>query len=82
MLIEDDKNSAKIGKYIYNKLDKLGYKLTDLPDDEKDDDEKVYLFTNKKGDRFTEAHILIVDEDGGAIFLSIYGDITVTDEKV
>ena len=84
MLIEDDDNANKIAKYIYKKLDQLGYKLTDLPDDgqKDDDDEEVFLFTNKKGSRFTEAHILIIEEDGGAVFLSVYGDITVSQEKV
>lgn len=84
MLIEDGDNAAKMAKYIYKKLDQLGYKLTDLPEDAQadDDDEEVFLFTNKKGNRFTEAHLLIMEEDGGTIFLSVYGDITISQEKV
>jgi len=83
MIIDDDADAKKIASYIYKKLDKLGYKLADLPDDVKDDKrENVWLFTNKKGKHFTEAHFLIQDEDGGAILLSVYGDITVTDEKL
>ena len=86
LIIDDDsKESKSYSKYIYKRLGSLGYKLTDLPkdaEDDLDDDEDIFLFTNKKNDRFTEAHMLIVDEDGGAIFISIYGDITVTDEKI
>lgn len=82
MLIDDGADAKKISSYIFKKLDKLGYKLADLPDDVKDDKrENVWLFTNKKGKHFTEAHFLIQDEDGGAILLSVYGDITVTHEK-
>lgn len=84
MIIGEDEKSPSLSKYIYKKLDDLGYKLTDLPEeaDDKDGDEEIYMFTNRRGNRFTEAHILIVDEDGSAIFLSVYGDITVTDEKI
>ena len=84
MIIEDGDDASKMAKYIYKKLDQLGYKLTDLPEDgqKDDDDEEVFLFTNKKGNRFSEAHILIIGEDGGTIFLSVYGDITVSEEKV
>jgi hypothetical protein len=83
MLIDDGKDANKMSKYIYNKLDKLGYKLADLPKDgKKGEHENVWLFTNKKGKKFTEAHFLIQDTDGGAILLSVYGDITVTDEKL
>jgi len=82
MLIDESKNSSKTASYIKSKLAKLGYKLTDLPEDADDDDkDHIWLYTNKKGRRFTEAHFLIADEDGGAILLSVYGDITVTDEK-
>lgn len=84
MLIEDGDDAPKMAKYIYKKLDQLGYKLTDLPEDAETDneDKNVFLFTNKKGNRFTEAHLLIMEEDGGTIFLSVYGDIAVSQEKV
>lgn len=85
LMIIEEGNASKIAKYIFNKLDDLGYKLTDLPkdiEDERDDDDEVFLFTNKKGSRFSEAHILVVDEEGGAIFLSVYGDINVSEQKI
>lgn len=83
MIIDDGENSKKMASYIFKKLEKLGYKLTDLPnEDDKDKVEKVSLFTNKKGNHFTEAHFLVRDKDGGAILLSVYGNITVTDKKM
>ncbi len=86
MLIDNDSKSQKITKYIYSQLDKMGYKLMKLPEEAEveleNESERVWLFTNKKGKRFTEAHVLIEDKDGSGIFLSVYGDITVTEEKL
>ncbi len=82
MLIEDGKKAEDMVDYIYTQLGKLGYKHTEIKDDEgEDDDEQLWVFTDKKGRKFTEAHFLIKDEDGSGIFMSVYGDFTLTDEK-
>lgn len=83
MLIDESQDAPKTVSYIKTKLHKLGYMLTRLPDDASTDKkDQVWLYTNKKGKHFTEAHFLVADEDGGAILFSVYGDITVTDEKL
>ncbi len=82
MLIEDGENAAKLVRYVYRQLDKLGYKRTEIKDDDHlDDDERLWVYTNRKGQEFTEAHFLIEDEDGSGIFMSVFGDFTLTDEK-
>ena len=83
MLIGDNSNAKGIINKIYKRLGKLGYKQMDLDDDNDDekDNSEVWVFSNKKGNKFTEAHFLIKDEDGSGIFMSVYGDFTVTDEK-
>jgi hypothetical protein len=82
MLIEDGENATKLVKYVYKQLDKLGYKRTEIKDDdEPNDDDRLWVFTNRKGKDFTEAHFLIEDEDGSGIFMSVFGEFTLTDEK-
>lgn len=82
MLIEDGEDAAKIVRYVYKQLDKMGYKRTEIKDDdEPNDDERLWVYTNRKGQDFTEAHFLIEDEDGSGIFMSVFGDFTLTDEK-
>jgi len=80
MLIEDGKEAGSIVNKIYKRLSKLGYKRMELNEGQKKKD-KVWIFSNKKGKKFSEAHFLIEDEDGSGIFMSVYGDFTVTDEK-
>ena len=82
MLIQDSDEAAKLVSYVYKQLGKLGYKRTEIRDeDEPNDDEQLWVFTNKKGRNFTEAHFLIEDEDGSGILMSVFGDFTLTDEK-
>jgi hypothetical protein len=82
MLINDDENAEMMVKYIYKQLNKLGYKRTEIKDDDEPKDaEHLWVFTNRKGQEFTEAHFLIEDEDGSGIFMSVFGDFTLTDEK-
>jgi hypothetical protein len=82
MLIEEGTNTTKIVKYIHKELDKLGYKRTEIrDDDEPNDDEHLWVYTNKKGQDFTEAHFLIEEEDGSGILMSVFGAFTLTDEK-
>lgn len=82
MLIQESDETNKLVSYVYKQLDKLGYKRTEIHDeDEPNDDEQLWVFTNKKGRNFSEAHFLIEDEDGSGIFMSVFGDFTLTDEK-
>lgn len=82
MLIGDEAKGKAIVDRIYKRLRKLGYKQIDLNSDNQTEDESnVWVFSNKKGNTFTEAHFLIKDEDGSGVFMSVYGDFTVTDDK-
>lgn len=80
MLIGNEHQDKTLMKRIYKRLTKLGYKQIDLSDDTSEDDStRVWIFSNKKGDTFTEAHFVIEDEDGSGIFMSVYGDFKLTD---
>lgn len=78
LLGEDAKPSATLSK-VKARLSKMGYKSTKLSDAESDD--KVWVYTNRKGNHFTEAHFVIFGDDGGGFFVSVYGDFTLTKEK-
>lgn len=79
LLVADDGDTEKTIVQIRKKLDKLGYKEVDLDDDAKKGENQVWLFSNKKGSRFTEAHFVVQDDDGSGVLLSVYGDFTLTD---
>jgi hypothetical protein len=83
MLIDDDANSAKTVTDIRKKLGKLGYREIEIDDDKESPagDKEVWVFSNKKGSRFTEAHFVVQDDDGSGVLLSVYGDFVLTDEK-
>ena len=79
LLVDDDIESPKTMSQIRKKLGKLGYKEVDIDEKSEKANNHVWLFSNKKGSRFTEAHFVVQDEDGSGVLLSVYGDFSLTD---
>lgn len=80
MLIDAD--TQKMTQKIAKNLTKLGYKKTPLENNnEASNNENLFVFTNKKGKKLTEAYFVLEKETGGGIFLSLLGDFTIIDQK-
>ncbi len=83
MVIDESTHKKNLAKYIKNELKKMGYKLAELPDNgEHQSEDEIFLFSNKRGKKLSEAHILVKPEEGSIILFSIYGDLTITDQKL
>lgn len=81
LIISEDDHSRSILKKMKRMIDDMGYKSIKLPDDEinQDDDEKIYVYAMGKKDRYSEIHMLIVDDDESGVLLSVFGDIIIKD---
>ena len=74
--VESNKMLSNMKKMIKN----LGYSPMDMPDDESDSEaEKTYLFTRGSNGKYSEVHLLIIEEDGSGVLVSMFGDFTVRD---
>lgn len=75
ILNEEDKSIGATS--IYKELKKLGLKELDLEDAETE--ENIEVLTNLRGEKLTEAHIIITGET--SVWLMISGDMILEKEK-
>ena len=61
-------------------IKKLGYSPLDIPEEgQNDDTEKTYLFTRGSKGKYSEVHLLVLNEEGSGVLVSLFGDFTVRD---
>ena len=84
LIVSENSDSRKNLSKIKNMIEDLGYRQIELPEEEKDefDDSEVYIYAKGKKGRYDEIHMLVMDDDDDSgVLVSIFGDITITDEK-
>lgn len=76
LIISESDDSRKMLSDIKKMIKKLGYSTLDLPD-ENNGEEQIFLFTRGKKGKYSEIHVLLINEDSGGLLVSMFGDFTV-----
>lgn len=80
LIVSESGESSKMLNSMKKMIKNLGYSTLDLPDEDSiSDEEKTYLFTRGSKGRYSEVHLLVIDEDGSGVLVSMFGDFTVRD---
>lgn len=80
LIVSESDDNPQMLSNMKKMIKKLGYSTLDLPDeDSKSDEEKTYLFTRGSKGKYSEVHLLVIDDDGSGVLVSMFGDFTVRD---
>jgi len=80
LIVSESGESTKMLNSMKKMIKNLGYSTLDMPDgDSKSDEEKTYLFTRGSKGKYSEVHLLVIDDDGSGVLVSMFGDFTVKD---
>ncbi|MCT4624480.1 MAG: DUF4252 domain-containing protein [Schleiferiaceae bacterium] len=78
LIVSENSDSRKMLLNMKRMIGNLGYSDLDLPEESTDDSEdKAYLFTRGKKGKYSEIHLLVIEEDGSGVLVSLFGDFTV-----
>ncbi len=78
LVVSESSDSRKMLKDIEKMIRKMGYTSTKVKGDKNDPDDGLIFTRGKKG-HYSEIHLLIIDESGSGVLVSIFGDFVVTD---
>lgn len=80
LIVSESEDNPHMLSNMKKMIKKLGYSTLDLPDeDTKSDEEKTYLFTRGSKGKYSEVHLLVIEDDGSGVLVSMFGDFTVRD---
>jgi len=77
IVITTNPNPKVNSPILVSELKKLGFNEVDL----EDDSNTVKLFTNAKGKKFTEVHLISTTQDGSCVWLCISGDMYINKQQ-
>ena len=80
LIVSESEDNPHMLSNMKKMIKKLGYTTLDLPDeDTKSDEEKTFLFTRGSKGKYSEVHLLVIDDDDSGVLVSMFGDFTVRD---